>query len=72
MNKFIINTKTRRYPMLPYQVVQELGGGVTLPEVNVINLWWTLVVGSATVTIVVFRRTAVHSGNSRIMLRIAV
>lgn len=32
MNKFIINTKTRRYPMQPHQVVQELGGGVTLPD----------------------------------------
>lgn len=32
MNKSIINTVTMRYPMQPYQVVQELGGGFTLPN----------------------------------------
>ena len=49
----------------------ELGYDIlVLPKVNAINLWWTLVVGSVTVTIVVFRRTAVHSGSSRTMLRI--
>ena len=32
MNKSIINTTTKRYPMQPYQVVQEVGGGITLPN----------------------------------------